>query len=420
MEYLETRPQTLLRHGRLIAAGTVISMIVALVVSCLSPKVYRATTYLLISESKVNPDMSHREWDYSFLATYIQFVNNDALAAEAVKHFRLDASPYRLTPHRFLQSSVDAQVVKNTRLIQIDVDFRDARMAADLANYMAAGAVELNERINDVDTADTQKFLRARLDLASARLNDARQRSLSAEQRAHLEERERQLKILLDQKETVSHQAQDLRSALAQNKQRSESLSRSLVAEPRTLSLTKSIDSDRFLERATQALAPGAPAGLTATEEMVNPTRQELGRELADSNANAAADEAGAHLASSSLERIDSEATRLSAELAQLRGAISETSEKVKVAQEGYESAERDYRNASVTVTARSQDLKPVSPAIVPERPIRPRVLLNTMAAGILGLVVSSSIAFAIESARRGQPERLRVVEQEDAVGRYS
>ena len=420
MDYSETRPQTLLRHGRLIAAGTVLCMIVALVVSCISPKVYRATTYLLISESKVSPDLSHPEWDYSFLATYIQFVNNDALAADAVRRFHLDATPYNLTPHRFLQSSLDAQVVKNTRLIQIDVDLRDAHMAADLANYMANAAADLNAQINDVDTANTQKFLRARLDAASARLNEARQKSLNAEQQAHIEERERQLKILLDQKETVSHQVEDLRSALAQNKERSGSLNRSLASEPRTVKLTKSIDSDRFLERATQTLAPGTQGNLTATEEMVNPTRQELNRELADSNANAAANEAGSRLAASSLEKIDSESARLSVELARLRGAVSGANENLKVAQEGYESAEREYRNASVTVTARSQDLKPVSPAIVPESPIRPRILLNTMAAGILGLVLCASIAFAIENARRAEPERLRVVEREAAVGRYS
>lgn len=411
---------SLQRHGRLIAAGTCISMLVALVVSWTSPKIYRATTYVLISESKVNPDMSHPEWDYTFLPTYIQFVDNDALAAEAVKHFSLDGKPYNLTPHRFLRQSVDAEMVKNTRLIEIDVDFRDAHLAADLANYLANGAAQLNSQINDVDTVNTQKFLKSRLDQASARLTETRAKSLEVEQHAHIEDRERQLKILLDQKETVSRQVEDLSSALAESKQRSTSLAESLRAQPRTVQLKKSIDSDRFLERAAQALAPGDQGVLSATEETVNPTSQELERELADARANAAADEAGLSLATLSLARTDADAGNLAAELAQLRSVISEAGENVKVAQEGYESAARDYRNASVTVTARSQDLKPVSPAIVPENPIRPRILLNTLAAGLLGLVLCAGLAFAIDSARQAEPERLRVVEREAAGGRFS
>src|SRR5689334_6389471 len=99
MDHSQTGPSSLQRHARLIAVGAGVSMLIALVVSWASPKVYRATTYILISESKVNPDMSHPEWDYSFLPTYIQFVNNEALAGEAIRHFHLAETPYRLTPH---------------------------------------------------------------------------------------------------------------------------------------------------------------------------------------------------------------------------------------------------------------------------------------------------------------------------------
>lgn len=421
MDHSQAVWPALRRHGRLIAVGACLSMLAALVVSWVSPKIYRATTYVLVSESKVNPEVSRPDWDYyAFLPTYIQFVNNDALATEAVKHFHLSEAPYKLTPHRFLRQSVDTQVVKNTRLLEIDVDFPDARLSADLANYLATGAAELNARINDVDTVNTQNFLKARLDQASAHLAEARAKSLDVERRAHLEDRERQLKILLDQKELVSRQVEDLRSAAAQSRQQSASLAGSLSAEPRTVQLKKSIVSDRFMERAAQSLATDNQNLLSATEEAVNPTRQELEQELARSRAGAAADQAGLDVAAARLSQIDAEAIGLTAELAQLRSAVDESEENVKLAREGYESATRDYLKAPVTVTARSEDLKPVSPAIIPERPIRPRTLLNTIAAGLLGLVVCAGLALAVENVRRTEPERLRVVEREAASGRYS
>ena len=397
-----------------------LSMLVALVVSWTSPKIYRATTYVLVSESKVHPDVSRPDWDYTFLPTYIQFVDNDALAMETVKHFHLDGAPYHLTPHRFLRGSVDTQVVKNSRLLQIDVDFPDAQLAAELANYLAKGAAELNARINDVDTVNTQTFLKRRLDEASAHLAEARAKSLDVQRRAHLEDRERQLKILLDEKEVVSRQVEDLRSAAAQSKQKSASLAESLSAEPRTVQLKKSIVSDRFLERAAQSLPADKQDLLSATEETSNPIRQELAQELAESNAGAAADQAGLDVVVARLSQIDAETAGLTAELAQLRSAVDESEENAKLAREGYEIATRDYLNASVTVTARSEDLKPVSPATIPEQPIRPRILLNTIAAGLLGLVVSAGLALAVDNARCTEPERLRIVEREAASGRVS
>lgn len=420
VDYSQARLTAFRGYRPLIVAGVCLSMVAALVVSWTSPKIYRATTYVLISESKVNPDISHPEWDYAFLPTYVQFVNNDVLATEAVEQFHLSAAPYNLTPHRFLQQSVDTQVVKNTRLLEVDVDFPDARLAADLANYLANGAAQLNTRINEVETVNTQKFLKAGLDQASARLAEARAKNLEVHRRAHIEDRERQLKILLDQKELVSRQVDNLRSSVVEYRQRSASLAESLSAVPRTVQLNKSLVSDRFLERAAQSVAPTNQSLLSATEEEVNPTRQELERELADSKANAAADQAGLSLATTTLARVNADGDRLTSELAQLRSAIDESEENLKLAQEGYESATRDYRNASVTVTARSQDLKPVSPAIVPEKPVRPRTLLNMIAAGLLGLVACAGLAFGLDKTRNTEPQRLRIVEQEASSGRVS
>ena len=139
-------------------------------------------------------------------------------------------------------------------------------MAAELANYLAKGAAELNARINDVDTVNTQTFLKRRLDEASAHLSEARAKSLEVERQAHIEDRERQLKIILDQKELVSRQVEDLRSAAAQSRQKSASLAESLSAEPRTVQLRKSIVSDRFLERAAQSLPADNQNLLSATE----------------------------------------------------------------------------------------------------------------------------------------------------------
>lgn len=411
------RLRTLRHHRNWILLGTALCMIAAFVISWISPKIYRATTYILISGSKVGVALNS-PWEYSFLPTYMRFVDSDVISMEAIKHFHLDQAPYRLTPHRFRQRFVDVQIPRNTRLLQIDVEFPDARLAADLANYIAQSAVGMNAQISAAETLSTQNFMKKRLDQASTRLAEAESKSLEIEKRARIEDREKELKILLSQKEQVSNQVEQLRLALVQYAGKAKSIDQSLKTEPATLQLKKSVVSDRFLEHAVQKLAPDNKSLLSATEEAVNPARQDLEHEVADSRANAAADRAGLDLAKAMLAQIDADTARLLALLTQLRSELSKAEQDLKLAREGYESATRDYRNASVTVTAKSQDLKQIDPALIPERAVRPRIIFNTVVAGFLGLIVLSGIALGAERIRQAQSERLYMMGQEAASAR--
>jgi uncharacterized protein involved in exopolysaccharide biosynthesis len=46
-------------------------------------------------------------------------------------------------------------------------------------------------------------------------------------------------------------------------------------------------------------------------------------------------------------------------------------------------------------------EINAIDPAIVPDKPIRPRVLLNTAIAGILGLFIGAGVVFVMEHMDR-------------------
>ncbi|MCI0423159.1 MAG: hypothetical protein L0312_28700, partial [Acidobacteria bacterium] len=114
------------------------------------------------------------------------------------------------------------------------------------------------------------------------------------------------------------------------------------------------------------------------------------------------------------------EIEQLSQRIAQARNEVENANHKFKMAQEALESTTRDYRNASVTVSAKSDELKQVAPALVPERPIRPRLLLNTLLGGFMGLVLLTAAAALFESARdfRAKSIHMFVGEEPEAVER--
>jgi uncharacterized protein involved in exopolysaccharide biosynthesis len=185
------------RHVRWIAVGTALSGLAALLISLCQAKIYRATTYVLVSESKVGPAVPVPAWQVALLPTYIPFIDNEGLAARAIQHFQLDQEPYRLTPHKFhSRGYLDVEIPKSTRLIEISVEFPDAKLAAALANYLAATAIELNSGMSSADTAATQKFLKNRVDGAARNLAEAEEQRLRVREQARIEDREKTLSIL--------------------------------------------------------------------------------------------------------------------------------------------------------------------------------------------------------------------------------
>lgn len=406
-------------HRRWILAGTTLCMLAALILSRLQPKIYRATTYILVSDSKIGSTPQNVAWQYytMLLPTFIPFVDNEALMARAIRDLHLDQTPYLLTAERFRRRGyLDVRIPKSTRLLEINVEFPDSRLAAELANYFAQKAAEFNDELTAADTLTTQKFLNHQLDQAAARLSEMEAKRLEVRKRARIEDKEKELSILLDHKAQVSNQLETLRLALPFNESSAKSLEQALAAEPRTFLLKKSVTSDRFLERATEKLGADTGSALSATEEVLNTTHEEERRKLLDLTSGAAGDREGIQAATKRLSEINRQINDLLTEMATLRSQMEKGEQDFKLAREAYESASRDYRNASLTVTAKSQDLQQVAPALVPEKPVRPMILLNTILAGLLGLVLLSGAALAIESFREMRPEMVRFVTEEEAV----
>ena len=413
---LASRVSKVRRHWRWVVAGGGACGLAALIVSLFLPKIYRATTFILVSESKIGAPSQVTAWQYATLATYVPFVDNDELIDQTIRKYRLDQPPYNLTVDRFRRKGyLDVSIRKSSRLVELNVELPDARLAADLANDLAQGAVELNDRMNAADTLATQQILKSRLDEAEATAAATAARRLEVRERAKIEDREKEASILLTEKEQLSAQLQRLRLSLEQNRGRATTLERELKTEPRTFHLTKSITADRFLERAAEK-AGDAEVPLSMTEESLNTTHEEIRQHLVDSRATASADDAGILASTQRLEQVNRMLGHSLAEVTRLKSQIEKADQEYSLAQETLESTTRDYRNASVTVSSKSQDLKQLAPAIPPERPVRPSLPLNTVLGTLLGLTLFGGAAVAVESFRELHAVNRHFIEEEETV----
>src|SRR5262249_40863802 len=366
------RLKKLHRHWPKIFAGACACASVALILSLVSPKTYRATTYIMVSESKIGVGTKDSAaLQLAMLPTFIPFVDNDALINETIKKFHLNSPPHNLSVDRFRRRNyLDVRIPKSTRLVEINVEFPDARLAADLANALTQGAVEFNDRMNATDTSATQIFLKRHLDQAIDALSGAAAQRVKVREDARIEDRERDLQILLAEKDELTARQGNLRLDLAQDESRSTSLKQALASEPPIISLKKSVTADRFLEAAAEKLNPeGGP--LSMTEESPNRTREEIQRDFVDATANVAAGSAAMQTATARLKRVNEDITQLITRLVTLRSNVDRAEQDYALASEAVKNASHEYQTASITVSSKSQDMKQIAPALVPERPVR-------------------------------------------------
>lgn len=383
-------------HGyrKWIIGGTVLCSLVVLLISLLLPKIYRSTTYLLVSEPRMDANSQNPVWQYSLIRTYVPFVDSDALIAQAIRDLHLDGAPYELTVDSFRRHRyLDVDVPKGTRLLEIDVEFPNSQMSANLANYFAQNASDFNRDLTSAVIKSTQAFLVQRLDQASKHLTEAETKLLEVKKTSAMEDKDKEISILLGEKAEISAELEKLRMDIVQKEAQVKTLREELSKEPRVFTLRKSVVSDNFVEHAVQGLRGATDGTLVVAEDSVNTIYEELRKQYAESLALARAHEAGALAAKTELAAVNSEIVRLLAKNTAMKSEIERAEREHKLATDYFEKAAQNYNNASMAVASQSEDLKQLAAARAPGRPVRPNVLLNVVLAGLLSCVLLSLTA---------------------------
>lgn len=396
---LTARLNRLLGYRRFILLAAATCAASALVVSLALPKVYRATTFILVSESRLGESSENTNLQQmAMLPTFLPFVDNDAVIGEALARLGVDQPPFSLTVDSFRRHGyLEVRTPKSTRLLELRVEFPDPWIAGALANEIAEGAVRFNDRLNATDMTTTQGYLRKQLEHAMETQADAAESRLRILEEARIEDREQELRILLDEKEQLSVRLGQLRLALVQSESRAAALGSFLEAEPEVISLTKSVISDPFLNA---ALGTVTDAPLSVTEESINETREAIRHSLVDASVDLTADRAEMAAVSQRLTEVNEEIAALSDRVTGLRARIEASNQSYQLAVEATHNASREFQTASVNVGSKTLDMKQISPALPPERPARPQPIVNTLAGLLLGGLVSIGGVLALEGYR--------------------
>ena len=348
---------------RLIVLCSLTAALGAGVLSFWQARLYRATTHLLLAESKL-ADLESKTTNfvyYELLRSYETLINNDYLVSKTIQKFELHKAPYELSVDSFRRRGMlKVQLSKNTRLLEVTVEFPNAQLAAAICNYFVEQAVAFNEELNSRDAEKARLFVKEQLDRAGQSMEVARNRLLEFSQSSTIEGLRESVRSLLAEKSENETELASLHLELTRTAAKRESLA---------TSSERSGDPDsavqyRIVEMQSEIAA--IKASMEALRKVLETNKQTL--------------------------------ARLEKEKALKESTQQQLLDEYDLARESYATLSKKYQDASINVGARSTDLKMITPAVVPERPFKPRIFLNIILAAGFGLLLAIGLSFVLHS----------------------
>lgn len=382
----------------LIIGGPLLAGFVAYLIVVLMPRTYRAAVTLLIAESKIPPPQGSDSATIRISPeTFEEMIKNQSVAAEAIQRFELTTFSPSLTPERFLQHTLGVERRTGANLLVLSIRLPDARLAAEVANFVAQKAVALNTALNQRDTLATKDYIQQQRTNAKDAMEQAQLALVAFKREANLDRLHAEQRIALDTKARLAQFHSDTTTKIQGLQANVTELRKALTNQEPLLTAKKSIVSDPVMlmaarERKTDSLKDLSTVELKSQE--INRVYQQIQGNLIKKEST---------LASLNNQRQDAEQKQkdndqllvdLERKVADADARLEELTRNYQLEKTAYELFVTKFNEASFSVASRAADLKVVDPAIEPTQPHGLGPLTSAALAATAGLIVCVLLVF--------------------------
>jgi uncharacterized protein involved in exopolysaccharide biosynthesis len=396
----------------LIVGGSLMAALTAFAVTAATPRIYKATVTLLVAESKIPPPRADGATSAGIsLETFEAMIKSQSLASATIQHFGLDKKSPPMTPERFLQSILAVEIRRGTKLLALSAVLPDAKLAADVANFVAQKAVALNAALNQSETVSIKDYIQSQRDNAKEAMEGAQAALVDFKRSANLESLRVEQRILLDAKVRLAELSSDSTIKLQGLQADVAELKRALTKQEPFLTARKSIFSDSAMlaaaqERGTEDLKALSAVELTSQE--INEVYQQIQRNLIEKEATLASLESQRQGVERRLKDNEPRLAEIEKKIAEAEARLEELNRSYTLEKTSYELFATKFNEASFSVASRTAELKVVDPAVVPTQPRSRGVKIKTALAGTVGLMVSGMLAFLLGYLQQVKQRRTR------------
>ena len=428
--------QTIISHARLIVGITVVAMVAAYVASSLMTPIYEAETTFLINSAassfslpiSVSTELLGGFGGASNQAmNYVEIIKSRASLGKTLARLGLEPGINAPTVKR-LSDAISVQSIAKTDAVKLKVQLADREMARDLANELIEVLIEQNRNMNQSASRSAREFLATQVEDSSLKLLQAEERLLSVKSGqkivAPTAETEALLKRLVElglQQATIDITVEQMRAKANKVREQLAGMSETIVSSEtivedpvvqgyRTqlaaLELSLASAREKYTERhpevqrlvseteEVKANLSSAVAKVVGTQVSTpNPMREALIVQVAEAEALMTAARAQQEAMGELIAREEAKLDKLPEKELSLARVVRE----FELAQQIYIMLRTKYEEVRLAEQMQVSDIFPLDVAITPEKPIKPRKVLNTAIAMVLGVFVGVGAAFIDE-----------------------
>ena len=429
--------QALIKRKWLIIGITVVAMVVAYFASRMMTPIYEAEATFIIRSGASGlglslgglGDMAGLGESTSPALNYVEILKSRTVLEGVLA--RLGLEPEVNAPSmKELRDAISVQSIAKTDVVSVKVQLPEKHMACDLANELVEVLMQHNLNMNQAASRSAREFLAAQVENSSLKLLEAEERLLSvkagqkivaptAETEALLKRlvelglQQATIDITVDQMRARADKVREQLAGMAETVVSSESVVEDPVVQGyRTrlagLQLELAVAREKYTEmhpevqRLTKEIDEVKSSLSRAVAKVVgvqvsspNPMREALIVQVAEAEAQMTAARAQQEAMGELIAQEEKKLEALPAKELSLARVMRE----FELAQQIYIMLRTRYEEVRLTEQMQVSDIFPLDVAIEPEKPVKPRKMLNTAIAGILGIFVGVAAAFVMENA---------------------
>lgn len=404
------------RWRTFVAAITVIAVATAWLVTLRIPPVYEATSVLMVAKNPYQvgapPDPTNpglkigsalpQDIPAETLVAFVKLPSTMQAVAERVRGSRKGG----------LGAQMRAATIRNTNLVELRVRGSNPEEVAKIANAWGAVVLTESQALFASTARQSLTFFENRMQEAEKALRAAEQTNRNFAAASRITLLQTRVNALTGQISGYQSRLTDLTISTERAKTELAQTEAQLARQPRTLVLTKSLDSDPLMMQATRDAAKRditQLSNLSLRTEELNPVYWVLVQGRTNLIIQIQALETERRQVLAALTRFNRELDLVRRQLATDQLTASRLAEAVATARQIYDVLLQRSEESRVASAADSAPVRAVADAVAPEAPIGSRRLLNLALAGMLGLIVGSVSAFIAEAVKTTAARRHQV-----------
>jgi succinoglycan biosynthesis transport protein ExoP len=425
---------TVWKRAWLIACIVVLAMVTAYIASTYATPIYEAETSFLIRTQASGlslpfDDVGNITGGTNTSRNYVEVLKSRTVMEKAVDRLGMRAGEDWPSVEE-LRAAVSAQVVAQTDAVRVKVQLADKHLARDLANALVDVLMAHNRDMNQAATRTAREYLARQLETSAVQLREAEERMLAVKAGSKITEPSAEAMAQINRLVELETQQAEAEVTMGQAQARVAKLREQLAGMSDTVVSSETLVEDSVVSGLRKQLADlefqlaSAQKRYTAQHPEVVKLEVEIAKVKADLN-SAVARVVGVQTSTPNPQRAEAlrqiaeaevqiEAARAQrdglarlvaqeqANLAKLPAKeldLARVTRDLELAQEINLMLRTKYEEMRVTEQMQISDIFRIDSAVTPKTPVKPRKMLNTAIAAVLGMFVGIGAAFIMEFA---------------------